>query len=78
MPEPLHVPLTAHQQARFAALEKDGQAIRAASDKLQASLNDTVTAIIAGVVDPLTVQGWDIRQVGAEIVCTPPAEAQPE
>lgn len=73
MSEPLHIPLSAHQVARFAALGTEGKTLNAAIKAFNDRLNEGVTAIIAGVVDPASLEGWDIKQVGAEIVCTPPA-----
>ena len=65
MADPIVIPLSAHQVARLAAFEADGK-------RLQERLSDTVTAFIAGHVDPATVATWAIRQDGASIVCTPP------
>lgn len=69
MPDPLTIPLSTHQVARFAAFQQDAQ-------RIQERLNDTITAVVAGSVDPASVQGWDIRLIGSEIVCTPPADAK--
>lgn len=69
MTEPIKIPLSVHQQKRLAAFQQDANA-------LNARLADTVTAIVAGQIDPESVQGWDIRQVGTDIVCTPRQKPQ--
>lgn len=68
--EPIRIPLSEHQQKRLAAFQQDALT-------LQTRLNDTITAIVAHDVDPASVQGWDIRQIGSDIVCTPPAPNGP-
>lgn len=65
MAEIITVPLSVHQQKQLQAIAADQQAV-------QQSFNVAVTAMIAKDVDPMTVQGWDIRLVGTDIVCTPP------
>ena len=69
MLDPIRIPLSEHQVKRLAAFQADVQAI-------QVRVSDTVTAYVASVCDPASVQGWDIRQVGSEIVCTPPTKPQ--
>lgn len=69
MTDPIRIPLSEHQLKRLAAFQADMQA-------LQARLNDTITVLVASVCDPASMQGWDIRQVGNEIVCTPPSKPE--
>lgn len=72
MDDTLHIPLTPFQVARFAQLkvELDGLAERKVA--LEARHSEGVTVAIGAQCDPMTVSGWDIRIVEAEIVCTPP------
>lgn len=74
MLEPISIPLSEHQGKRLDAFAADAKALNTAGETLNARLNDTVTAIIAGHINPDTVKGWTIRQEGATIVCTPPAK----
>lgn len=69
MSEPIRIPLSDFQRARFRALEAD--IARATQRK-----DDTLTAIVGGVVDPSTILTWDIGFSATEIVLTPPEEAK--
>lgn len=65
MADPITVPLSVHQQARFTAL-------RAESQRIVDRQNEAVTAIIATEHDPTALAGWSINLTETAIVCTPP------
>jgi hypothetical protein len=68
MTDPLRIPLSTFQQARFAQM-------RAEAQKIADRQNEAVTTIIAAEHDPATVAGWSIALAETEIVCTPPEAA---
>ncbi len=65
--QPITIPLSVHQQARFAAFRADAA-------RIAERQNDAVTTIIAASHDPAALAGWDIRLSETEIICTPPAK----
>lgn len=67
MPDPIRIPLSRHQRARFSVLQAEQ---KAATDKF----NESLTAIVSGIADPaaLVAERWSIRVTETEIVCTPP------
>lgn len=67
MTEPIRIPLSVHQQARFAALKAEAR-------NLVIRENEAVTTIIAAEHDPTTVATWTVSLTETEIVCTPPAD----
>ncbi len=72
-PQPIIIPLSAHQLQRFTAFQIEAQT---AAKAIELRVSDTVTAIVAGQIDPATVQGWNIQLTGESITCTPPAPAE--
>lgn len=64
--EPVRIPLSVFQQARFAAL-------RAEEQRLADRKSESVTTIIAGTYDPASFATWTIALLDTEIVCAPPA-----
>lgn len=71
----IRIPLSPFQIARFAAFNHDAQQQQAA---IQARANDSLTAIVASVVDPSTLTGWDVQIVDGAIVCVPPKAEGPQ
>lgn len=71
MTEPLRIPLSVHQQARFAQM-------RAEAQKIVDRQNEAVTTIIAATHDPASVASWSVALTETAIVCTPPAAAPSE
>lgn len=66
--KPITIPLSVHQQARFAAL-------RAEASRIAQLQNDAVTTIIAGSHDPASFAAWSITLNATAIICTPPEKA---
>ncbi len=77
MTDPIRIPLSTHQQALFAGFKAQGAQLDAQVTALNARLSAAVESLIAGVVDPKTIQDWSIQYDGPEIVCAPPLPAKP-
>lgn len=70
MTEPIRIPLSVHQQARFAAM-------RAEVKRIQDQQHESVATIVANTHDPESLKFWEIQLTEDEIVCLPPHRATP-
>jgi hypothetical protein len=78
MADPITIPLSPYQQARFAAYTTEAVKYEAEAKRLRAILVEVGAMLLSGLHPELTdVAHWQIECAATEIRCTPPTE-QPE
>ncbi len=67
--QPITVPLSVHQHALLASLQRDAA-------RINERYNDAVTAILAASYDPVALVNarWVVDVSETAIICTPPAK----
>lgn len=70
--EPLTIPLSLHQRAKFARWQEE---LQRAQQQIATAQAVAIEMLVAAHVDPVEIQGATYEVTGAGLVLTPPAQS---